>query len=89
MGFDFFISHSLLEEDRTRIIVARPWKLGRNPILVRTWVPDFSPHEETNKNVTTVWMQIKYSLVKYHLLEVLITIGNSVGKTVAINARNS
>lgn len=37
-GYNYFIIHDLLEEDRTKNITAHPWKLGNNPLLVRTWI---------------------------------------------------
>lgn len=89
MGYNHYIVHGLIEEDKTKIIAARPWRLGKHPLLVRTWVPNFLAEKESTNNVIEIWMQIKYLPIEYHLPEVLIMLGNSMRKIVAFDARNA
>lgn len=88
MSYRFFIVFGLLEDDRQRIIAARPWRLGKSPILIRSWIPNISPSEESKRMITALWPMIKHLPIEYHTLEILIEIGKLVGKTVALNARN-
>lgn len=41
LGYDFFAIHDLMEDDKTKILVGRPWKLGFLPILIRSWQPNY------------------------------------------------
>lgn len=88
-GYSYFLIHDLLEDDRTRNITARPWRIGINPLLVRTWTQNFSTAREANNNVTMTWVNIHYPPIEYSTLEVLILLGNRLGKTVALDGRNT
>lgn len=41
IGMGFHIIHGLSEDDRTRIIAARPWRLGSSLVSIRSYVPNF------------------------------------------------
>lgn len=88
MGLGFHIIYDLLEDNRTRIVAGRPWRLGNQAILVRTWQANFFVAAESKKIVTVIWTNIKNLPVEYHTLKVLIAIDNSIGKTVALDASN-
>lgn len=89
IGRGSFIVHDLTEDERTSIIAGRPGKLGVNPIIVRSWVPNFSAKNETKSVVTTIWISINYLPIMYHSPEILIALGNKIGKIVALHGRNS
>lgn len=89
LGYDFYIVHDLLEDDRTQIIVASHWWFGASPILIRSWIPYFSVVKESTKMVTIIWVTIKFFPVEYHTPKILITLGNLLGKTVAPDARST
>lgn len=43
--------------------------------------------EEAKRLVTSLWVSIKHLLIEYKAPEILISIGNSLGKTVALDGR--
>lgn len=53
MGLNFFIVDALMEDDRTRIITARLWRLGTHPLRIRTWVTNFAVDQEVKSRTTT------------------------------------
>lgn len=54
MGYNFYLIHGLQEDDRTKVLAAKPWKLGDYPLLVRTCKPNFIVEEEIKKRVIAV-----------------------------------
>lgn len=88
-GCNYFIIHDLFEDYKTKIITVCPWKLGNNPLLVRTWIQDFSAQRETNNNITTTWVNIRYLPKEYYTVEVLILLGTLLEKPVALDGRNT
>lgn len=89
IGRGYFIVHGLSEDERTTIITGRPWRLGVNPITVRSWVPNFSAKNETNSFITAIWVIINYLPIEYQSPEILIALGNKIVKTIALDGRNS
>lgn len=85
----YYIISGLQEDDRTKVIAGRPRRLGNNPILLQTWIPFFDPIKESNKMVTTLWMTIKNLPIKFHTPQILIEIGNAVGKQDGRNVDHS
>lgn len=68
LSYGFYIVYGLLEEDRTRIITAQPWRLGKSSILIRSWILNFDLELEARKAVTAIWMSIKNLPVQFHTL---------------------
>lgn len=60
MGYNFYLIHGMMEDDRTRIITGKSWKLGPHPLLVRSWTPNFAMEEEVSRRVTAIWMTSTY-----------------------------
>lgn len=89
MGMNFYHIHRLLEEDMTRIIATKPWRLGAYSLLVRTWKSNFAVEEEALKKVTAIWINISFLPVEYHTPKTLISLGNLLAKTIALDARSS
>lgn len=89
LGYNFYLIRELLEEDKTRIIMARSWRLGATTILIRSWDPNFSVVEEGARMVTMVWASIRFLLVEYHTSKVLVALENLLVKTVALDAINT
>lgn len=89
IGKGFLIVHDLSEDERTSVITGRPWKLGDNPITMRSWTPEFSVKKESRNLVSAIEVTIKFLLIKFHTLKILIALGNKLGKTVALDARKS
>lgn len=83
IGKGFFIIHDLAKDERTSIIAGRSWKLGASPITVRWY------QIESKNVVTAIWVTIYYLPIEYHSPEILIALGNKIGKTVALDDRNS
>lgn len=52
-------------------------------------MPNFDPVKESEKMVTTLWMTIKHISVEFHTPQILIEIGNAVGKAEALDTQNA
>lgn len=89
IGFNNYIIFNLVEEDKKKILTAWPWKIGKDPHLVRTWIPNYSAQNEKGNTIIAIWMQILYLPIEYHNPKALIHIGNSIGKTVVLVVRNA
>lgn len=71
MGFNYYLVHNLIEEDRKQLVTVRPWKLRVSPILIRSWSPNFSAEMEANEKVTTMWININYHPIEYQSLAIM------------------
>lgn len=87
LGYSYFLVYNLVKEDKLRLITARPWILGSYPILLRSWIPDFSAEVEANSKSMAVWINIKFLPIEYHALIILQGIENLIGKTLAIQTK--
>lgn len=77
--------NELLLEDRVKILTSH-WKDGSDPLLIRTWSPNFVLSKALAQIVTTIWIRLPLLPVEYHEPQILIAIGNLLGKTVALDA---
>lgn len=51
--------------------------------------PTFDVLEESKKLITSIWLNTKFLPIELHIPEILIALGNSLGRTVALDARNT
>lgn len=53
------------------------------------WKPNFQPEREKLKRVTTIWTRLPLLPIEYQSPKLLISIGNLIGRIVALDASNS
>lgn len=75
---------NLNPEDRLRILTSPPWFIGNTLVLVRSWIPNFSPN--TFSKISTVWVNIPHLPIECVYADILKIVGNSLGKTIAFDA---
>lgn len=63
-----------------------PWFIGNSLVLVRSWIPNFSP--SSFSKISTVWINIPHLPIEYVYSDILKILGNSIGKTIAFDANN-
>lgn len=54
LGYNFYLVFNLLEEDRLRLLTARPWKLGDFSLLLLSGIPNFSIKEKGEERIAAV-----------------------------------
>lgn len=84
LGRDFFTIHNLSNEDRARILTSR-WKIGKDPLLVRLWKPNFNLAGAASDMITLIWINLPSLSIEYHSPQLLIAIGNLIRTTVLIS----
>lgn len=85
LGLGFYAIHNLCGEDKLKIMASH-WRLGTNPMLVRTWTTNFKPANASHDLTTTIWIKLPLLPIEYHSPQTLISIGNLIGKTTALDA---
>lgn len=88
LGHNFYLVHNLLEEDCLKVLTARPWKLGKFPLLLKSWTPNFSAEEKSAERITTIWVQLHFLPIELQTPIVLCEIRNLLGKTIAVQVQN-
>lgn len=82
LGHNYYLVSDLSEEDRLRLLTARTWKLGDFPLLLRSWVPNFSMKDKAEERIAA-WVKINFLTTELHTVGILQEIGNLLGKTLA------
>lgn len=65
--------------------LAKPWRLGQYPLFIRSWKPNFAAKLEQNIKITAISVRISFLPIEYHNPLALISIGNLLGKTLALD----
>lgn len=84
LGLGFYAIHNLLDEDRVKIFTSQ-WKIGPNPILTCSWTPNFKLAAALKQLITTLWVNLPMLPIEYQSPQTLITIGNLLRKTRALD----
>lgn len=88
IGLNFYVVFNLLDVDRVKLLTSR-WKVGYDPLLVRSWISNSNPEAERQSLISITWIKLLFLPLEYHLPVTLISIGNTLRKTVALDATKS
>lgn len=84
----FFVVHILDEDDKVKLLTLR-WRLGKDPLLIKLWQPNFNPRTTIRERKTSIWIELPIIPIEYHAPTAIISIGNLIGTTLALDVRNS
>lgn len=84
----FYVVHNLIDEDRIKILTSK-WRIGKEPLPVRTWQPNFHSATTGKEKVIAIWVRLPLLPIEYYSPQTLISIRNLIGETVALDASKS
>jgi len=79
IGHDYYVARFSNLEDYEHVMVNGSWMIGDNYLVIREWVPNFTP-EEDNITKLTAWVRILKLSVEYFNKDFLLhKIGSKIG----------
>lgn len=80
IGNEYYVTRFTNYEDYHHVLTNGSWMLGDNYLVIREWIPNFIPEEDTITKLTA-WVRIPNLSVEYFNKEfILHKIGSKIGK---------
>ncbi|KAJ8439289.1 hypothetical protein Cgig2_016837 [Carnegiea gigantea] len=80
IGHDYYVTRFTNPEDYEHVMMNGPWMIGDNYLVIREWVPNFTPEEDTFTKLTA-WVRIPKLSVEYFNKDFLLhKIGSKIRK---------
>ncbi|CAL1357659.1 unnamed protein product [Linum trigynum] len=84
LDFDCFLVKLDNEQDYFRALTDGPWVIFDHYLVVQQWTPKFKVSDPLPKKMI-VWVQLPALKVHFYHKEVLITLGNLIGRTIKLD----
>ena len=85
IGFDYYVTRFTELDDYEYMPTQGPWMLGDNYLVIREWIPNFVPEEDTIRRLTA-WVRIPRFSVEYFNKHFLLRkIGCKIGKVIRVD----
>ena len=86
IGCDYYVTRFTNMEDYDHVMLNGPWMIGDNYLVIREWVPNFVPEEDTITKLTA-WVRIpKLSVEYFNKNFLLYKIGQKIGRVIKIDS---
>lgn len=86
LGLQHYLLSNINSGKRLEILTTCPWYLDKCPLLTRSCLANFSP--SSSSRFTSIWISLPHLLVEYICPDILRLIGNSLGKSIALDQNN-
>ena len=82
---DYYVTRFTNMEDYDHVMINGPWMIGDNYLVIREWIPNFVPEEDTITKLTA-WVRIPKISVEYFNKQFLLhKIGQKIGRVLKID----
>ena len=85
-GCDYYATRFTNMEDYEHVMLNGPWMIGDNYLVIREWMPNFVPEEDTITTLTA-WVCIpKLSVEYFNKNFLLYKIGQKIGRVLEVDS---
>jgi len=86
IGCDYYVTRFTNTEDYDHVLLNGPWMIGDNYLVIREWVPNFVPEEDSVTKLTA-WVRIPKLSVEYFNKNFLLQkIGTKIGRVLRVDS---